>query len=143
MEFSFKLAVEASKETIWGYYENLDKWSLWETDLEDIKLADGFKSGSAGVMKLAGIPAMEFILTSVIKYAEFWDKTVIPMGSIVFGHTISEENGKIFIKHTVRLENAMETAENIEFLKKVFADVPSSMFELKQNAEKTNISIKF
>ena len=125
MEFSFKIKINAKKEKVWEYYADINKWYIWEEDLKDIKLNGEFKTGSKGMMELENMPPLKYILTSVEENKEFWDKTDIPLGSIYFGHEIFEEDrNSVSIKHTVRLENTITNEENIEFLRKIFSDVP-------------------
>ena len=50
MEFSFSLTIKASKEDVWSYYENIEKWYDWEEDLKNITLIGEFKTGSCGTM---------------------------------------------------------------------------------------------
>ena len=136
MEFSFKIKINAKKEKVWEYYADINKWYIWEEDLKDIKLNGEFKTGSKGIMKLENMPPLEYILTSVEENKEFWDKTVIPLGSIHFGHEIFEEDkNSVSIKHTVRLESSIINEENIEFLRGIFSDVPHSMMLLKKSVE--------
>ena len=136
MEFSFKIKINAKKEKVWEYYADINKWYIWEEDLKDIKLNGKFKTGSKGIMELENMPPLEYILTSVKENKEFWDKTDIPLGSIYFGHEIFEEDrNSVSIKHTVRLENTITNEENIEFLRKIFSDVPHSMMLLKKSVE--------
>lgn len=136
MEFSFKIKINAKKEKVWEYYANINKWYIWEEDLKDIKLNGEFKTGSKGMMELENMPPLEYILTSVEENKEFWDKTDIPLGSIHFGHEIFEEDkNSVSIKHTVRLESSIINEENIEFLRKIFSDVPHSMMLLKKSVE--------
>lgn len=136
MEFSFKIKINAKKEKVWKYYADINKWYIWEEDLKDIKLNGEFKTGSKGIMELENMPPLEYILTSVKENKEFWDKTDIPLGSIHFGHEIFEEDkNSVSIKHTVRLESSIINEENIEFLRKIFSDVPHSMMLLKKSVE--------
>lgn len=136
MEFSFKIKINAKKEKVWKYYADINKWYIWEEDLKDIKLNGEFKTGSKGMMELENMPPLEYILTSVEENKEFWDKTDIPLGSIHFGHEIFEEDkNSVSIKHTVRLESSIINEENIEFLRKIFSDVPHSMMLLKKSVE--------
>lgn len=136
MEFSFKIKINAKKEKVWEYYADINKWYIWEEDLKDIKLNGEFKTGSKGIMELENMPPLEYILTSVEENKEFWDKTDIPLGSIHFGHEIFEEDkNSVSIKHTVRLESSIINEENIEFLRKIFSDVPHSMMLLKKSVE--------
>ncbi len=136
MEFSFKVRVNAAKEKIWQYYEDIQKWYTWEADLEDITLDGGFQTGSTGKMKLAGMPALDYTLTSVVENKEFCDKTVTPIGELYFNHQIIEEGLGTYIQHSVRLDTEDVTTEKLGFLKQVFADVPDSMMLLKREVEK-------
>lgn len=136
MEFSFKVKAHATKESVWDYYSDIQKWYVWEEDLKNITLDDGFKTGSVGIMELDGMPPMEYALTLVTEQQEFWDKTDTPFGSIHFGHEIVEESdGFVSIKHTVRLESDRITEESLAFLKQVFSDVPNSVLLLKKTVE--------
>ena len=83
MEFSFSLSMKAAKEDVWFYYENIEKWYDWEEDLKNITLNGGFKTGSCGMMELEGMPPMEYQLTLVKPFEEFWDKTATPFGDIL------------------------------------------------------------
>lgn len=136
MEFSFMTKVNATKEKIWEYYADIQKWYVWESDLKNITLHNGFMSGSTGVMELEGMPPMEYTLTLVKEYQEFWDKTDTPFGSIYFGHEIIENDvNSVNIKHIVKLETDIFNDEKLGFLKQVFSDVPDSIMLLKSKVE--------
>ena len=135
MEFSFSLKIRATKEDVWEYYANIEKWYDWEKDLKNITLKDGFKTGSYGTMELEGMPPMEYQLTLVKTFEEFWDKTKTPFGDILFGHQITDNNdGTVNVKHTVSLYS--EEKQHLEFLSQVFSDVPHSIFILKNCLER-------
>ena len=74
MEFSFSLKIKATKEDAWEYYANIEKWYNWEEDLKNITLKGKFETGSCGTMELEGMPPMEYQLTLVKPFEEFWDK---------------------------------------------------------------------
>ena len=81
------------------------------------------------------MPPMEYQLTRVKSFEEFWDKTETPFGDILFGHQIIDNNdGSVNIKHTVALDS--EDKQHLEFLSQVFSDVPQSMFILKSCLER-------
>ena len=135
MEFSFSLKIKATKEAVWEYYANIEKWYAWEEDLKNITLNDDFKTGSHGTMELEGMPPMDYQLTLVKAFEEFWDKTATPFGDILFGHQIMENNdGSVTIKHSVSLDS--EGKQHLEFLRQVFSDVPNSIFILKELLER-------
>lgn len=136
MEFSFTTQVNAARKKVWEYYADIRKWHVWESDLKNITLDGGFKTGSKGIMELEGMPPMEYLLTSVKEEQEFWDKTDTPMGSIHFGHEIiGNGHESVRIRHTVRLETDAITEEKMDFLKQVFSDVPDSVILLKSKVE--------
>ena len=127
--------MKASKEDVWAYYENIEKWYDWEEDLKNITLDGGFKTDSRGMMELEGMPPMEYQLTLVKPFEEFWDKTATPFGDILFGHQIIEnDDGTVNVKHTVALDS--KDQQHLEFLSQVFSDVPQSIFILKNCLEK-------
>ena len=85
-------------------------------------------------MELEGMPPMEYELTHVKVFEEFWDKTATPFGDILFGHQIIDNNdGSVIIKHSVSLDS--EDIQHLEFLSQVFSDVPDSIFILKKYLE--------
>ena len=135
MEFSFSLKIKATKEDAWEYYANIEKWYKWEEDLKNITLTGKFETGSCGTMELEGMPPMEYQLTLVKPFEEFWDKTATPFGDILFGHQIMENNdGSVTVKHSVSLDS--EGKQHLEFLRQVFSDVPNSIFILKELLER-------
>ena len=106
MEFSFSLKIQTTKEEAWEYYANIEKWYAWEEDLKNITLKGNFETGSKGIMELEGMPPMEYELTHVKVFEEFWDKTATPFGDILFGHQIIDNNdGSVIIKHSVSLDS--------------------------------------
>ena len=129
-----KLSIQTTKEEAWEYYANIEKWYTWEEDLKNITLKGNFETGSKGIMELEGMPPMEYELTHVKVFEEFWDKTATPFGNILFGHQIIDNNdGSVIIKHSVSLDS--EDIQHLEFLKQVFSDVPDSIFILKKYLE--------
>lgn len=136
MEFSFEMKVNAPAEKVWSYYADLQKWYIWEQDLEDITLDGEFVTGSCGVMQLAGMPAMKYVLTEVVENQTFCDKTATPLGDIYFNHQILQKSDGVFIRHSVRLDCAEPAPDKLAFLKQVFSDVPDSIMLLKAEAEK-------
>ncbi len=136
MEFSYKTKINASKERIWSCYADIQKWYVWEDDLESITLDGEFKTGSTGVMKLADMPPMDYTLTTVIENELFCDKTSTPFGDIYFDHQILEEKDGIYVRHSVQLQTEEVTHEKLVFLRQVFNDVPDSIMLLKGEVER-------
>lgn len=136
MELQCKIAVNATKEKIWPYYADPAMRSVWEKDLESLVFDGDVKTGTTGTMKLKGMPQMRFTLTEIIEGASYCDRTDVPgMGSLFFAHRIVQEGGQLFIQHSVRLEKAQFTEEDLGFLSGVFADVPGTLLTIKREVE--------
>jgi hypothetical protein len=137
VELQCTLEVSATPEKIWGYYADPTKRSVWEEDLESLVYDGEVKAGTTGKMKLKDMPEMAFTLTDVEKDSAFCDRTDVPgMGSLYFGHKILREGGKIFIRHSVRLEKDAFSEKDLGFLSGVFSDVPGAMMKIKREVEK-------
>lgn len=137
MELQFKTEVNASKEKIWPYYADPEKRSVWEEDLESLTFDGEIITGTTGKMKLKDMPEMAFTLVDIVPYASYWDRTDVPgMGSLYFGHDILLEGGKLYIRHTVRLEKGLPSEDDLKFLCGVFSDVPYAVMKIKQEVEK-------
>jgi hypothetical protein len=137
MELSCKITVNAAEEDIWPYYADPTKRRVWEEDLENLVFDGEIKTGTTGRMKLKGMPEMSFTLSEVTKYVSFCDRTDIPkIGSLFFDHKILQENGKTYIRHSVRIEKEVLSEEDSGFLSGVFHDVPQAMMKIKREVEK-------
>jgi uncharacterized protein YndB with AHSA1/START domain len=137
MELQFTLEVNAPAEKIWPYYADPAKRYVWEDDLENIVFDGEVKTGTTGSMKLKEIPDMPFTLTEVVENASYCDRTDVPgMGSLYFGHKILRENGKTYIRHSVRLEKENPGEDDLGFLGGVFSDVPGAVLKIKREVEK-------
>lgn len=138
MKFSYEQETDLTPSAIWEYYADVNKWFAWESDLEKITLDGDFVKGTKGQMKLAGQPAMDFTLESVIRDKEFIDCTLIPgMGEVYFAHRIKQSGGKTIIVHSVEFvpEGRKPNADDLGFVSGIFSDVPESIFALEKAAK--------
>lgn len=138
MKFSFETQTNLTPETIWPFYEIVEKWYSWEDDLEVISLDGKFKKGSTGEMTLKNQPPMTFELIEVIQNECFCDKTVIPnLGEILFNHELIVNKEKTTVRHSVEFirYNDSDKKEDVEFVSQIFSDVPQSIFSLIEAAE--------
>lgn len=137
MKLGCEIEVKSTKDKIWPYYTEFKKRLIWEEDLESLVFNGDIETGTKGKMKLKDMPEMEFILTEIISNSSYCDKTNVPgIGSLFFKHKIFERDGKTFIEHSVDLEKEDFNENDLEFLKEVFSDVPSSMLKIKKEVEK-------
>lgn len=134
MKFSFEIETEIKAEQIWSFYSDINKWFVWEDDLEKITLSGNFIEGSTGEMKLSGQPPLVFELVKVVPYKKFTDKTYIPdVGSLYFDHELIEIKQGTKIRHSIEfipVNDRKVTLEDSRFISQIFSDIPNSVFLL-------------
>jgi hypothetical protein len=87
-------------------------------------------------VELKDMLEMQFTLTEVIVNASYCDRTDVPgMGSLFFNHRILQEDGKTFVRHSVRLKKDTFTEEDLGFLSGVFFDAPGAALKIKREVE--------
>jgi len=137
MKYSFETDTKLESKKIWGFYEDIKKWFLWEDDLEEITLDGEFITGTTGTMTLTGMPTMSFTLTKVIPNQLFVDKTVVEdMGELYFIHELIEKENLTTVRHSVEFIafNGQDLLDYTKFVGQVFSDVPASIFKLIESA---------
>ncbi|WP_213620151.1 hypothetical protein [Paenibacillus sp. J22TS3] len=134
MELGIKIAFNAPKEKIWEHYVDKEKRVLWEEDLEVLQYDAEVKTGTTGRMKLKGMPAMEFVLSKIIENEVYYDMYSIPnAGTFYFCHDITEEDGQLFVKHSICSDEDNEIALNV--LTEIFSDFPKVLWKFKEVVE--------
>ncbi|RUT35778.1 polyketide cyclase [Paenibacillus zeisoli] len=134
MEIGVKMAVDAPKETIWEHYINQEKRVLWEEDLEELQFDGEVKNGTTGRMKLKDMPAMDFVLSKIVDNEIYHDKYSIPnVGTVYFCHDITEEDGQLYVRHSIRSDEDNEIVLNV--LTQISSDFPKVLWKLKKVVE--------
>lgn len=132
---SFKTTVRGNKTIVWSYYCQPENWLAWDDKLKAISLDGAFETGNFGHMTLLAQTPLKFQLLDVQEYQSFSNIASTPLGQVVFGHQIEELGvGQLSIEHSVSLLDE-ERADSLNFLQKVFEDVPQSVLKLKHLVE--------
>ncbi|MCM3267872.1 polyketide cyclase [Paenibacillus elgii] len=134
MKIGIKIAFNAPREKIWEHYIDKEKRALWEEDLEELQFDGEIKNGTTGRMKLKDMPAMEFVLSKIVENEVYHDKYTIPdAGIFYFCHDITEEDGQLFVKHSLSSDEDNEIALNV--LTQIFSDFPKVLWKFKEVVE--------
>ncbi|MBS0941953.1 hypothetical protein [Leuconostoc mesenteroides] len=138
MKYSFEQKANTSVTNLWALYADVNKWFTWENDLEEISLDGLFETNTKGSMKLVNMPTMVFELVKVIPEENFTDKTTISnVGEIYFIHELRATNAnETSITHSVEFipSNRKPEINDLQFVSKIFEDVPASIFALIEAA---------
>ena len=135
---SFTVEVNSSPEKIWPFYEDISKRKQWEEDLEYLNFDGDFVEGTKGKMKLRGLPELEVELLEVVENKKYSDRTVLPNGDEVrFIHELEFFEGVTKMTHQVFIwkKDGKMSKEDLPMLMGIFADVPASMYKIKELVE--------
>lgn len=128
----------ASSETIWALYEDVERWKLWDPGLVAITLDGSFVAGSSGTMTFEGQPPLSFHLTEVRVNEGFTDETPIEDAGVIvrFIHTLTRlAPNATRITHRLEIDGPAAADVAPELGPQIAADIPDSLASLARFAE--------
>jgi uncharacterized protein YndB with AHSA1/START domain len=135
MELQCKAEINAAKDKVFHYWTSEAGRKAWEDDLEHLEFDGAVKAGGTGKMKLADKPEMRFVIVEAVEGESYRERYELPFGVLVFSHRLLNEGDKTYMTHSVVLEKAAPSENDLAFLSGVFADFPVSMTRLKKLLE--------
>lgn len=89
-------------EQIWAVYQDVNCWSVWDTELESTELKGDFSVGSVVLIKPKRGPRVKGVITECVPNKLFTDVTTLPLKTTVaFSHHINMQDGQLMLKHRV------------------------------------------
>jgi hypothetical protein len=92
---------------VWKVWSDVDRWHLWQDDIEHARLNGEFKSGGTFAFKPKGGPKLTLELADVRPNALFVDITRFPLARMVDSHELIERGDELEIKTTIRMEGPL------------------------------------
>jgi hypothetical protein len=96
-----------SAAQVWRVWSDVDRWHVWQDDIEYARLNGEFKSGGTFAFKPKGGPNLTLELADVRPNALFVDITRFPLARMVDSHELIEHGDKLEIKTTIRMEGPL------------------------------------
>jgi hypothetical protein len=131
--YTHSVDTDVSAEAVWSLYEDVTSWPSWDAQAELITRDGPLATGSAGTMKFAGQPPLQYRLTKVEPLREFVDET--PVGDLVVrvSHLLEPlPSGRLRITYRAEIEGPADETEQLGEM--VTADFPSTMASLVARA---------
>lgn len=98
---------DVSLESIWGCWENVNEWPLWDQELEYTNLKQDFALGSQFELKAKGGPKVRIELTEITPKRSFTDVTRFPGARMLDVHEIEKVGNGVRIISVIRVEGPM------------------------------------
>jgi hypothetical protein len=99
---------EASPESIWERYTDVELWSEWSKGVEESELDGEFEVGSKGTVKPPNLPRSTFELVEVEPERSFTSQAKLPLGTICLEHRLEPSNGGTKITHRTTIDGPLD-----------------------------------
>ena len=80
----------ATKEQVWNLWADVAHWNSWDSTVRSSELYGDFKTGTKGVVKLAGGPKSKFVITDCKPFETFTNRSFLPLCKVDFTLTLLE-----------------------------------------------------
>ena len=102
-----KVVEGISKESIFGFWADVNNWARWNDDIESAELHGEFKEGSFFTLDLKNAQKVKIELLEVEQNRSFTDLTKFPLAKMYGIHKIVEKDGKIELVATIKIEGIL------------------------------------
>jgi hypothetical protein len=102
-----KTVKDLSAAQVWKVWSDVDRWHLWQSDIEYARMNGPFESGGSFKFKPRGGPDLTLELSEVRPNALFVDITRFPLARMVDSHELIERDDGLEIKTTIRMEGPL------------------------------------
>ena len=129
------LITDASKESIWKVWADVDSWHQWDEAVEQCKLSGEFKTGATFTLKPVGGPAVAGVVTEYQPNRSFSNVTSLPLAKMEFVHEMIEVAGGVQLTHGVNISGPLGFVWARIIGKKTVAGLPPAMSTLVRLAK--------
>jgi len=103
-QFEHSVVVHASKQVVWQWWTDVEKWPQWDTDLIESAVLGEFAVGTQGRMKVADDALVSFVISEVIPEERFSIKIALFGATLSYTYAMTtEEDGSLKIVHGAHL----------------------------------------
>lgn len=92
---------------VWKVWSDVDRWHLWQDDIEYARLDGEFVTGGRMRFKPRGGPELTLELTEVRAPLVFTDVTRFPLARMIDSHELTAREDGLEIRSTIRMEGAL------------------------------------
>lgn len=125
-----------SKEAIWSAWTDVNNWTRWDKDLEEVVLKDSFAVGSNFFLKPKGGPRVSIAITEIQPLKVFVDATSFPLAKMYDYHELEETGEGLKIKSKIWTEGILGWVWRKIVAENVAKGVPEQMERLVEYAKR-------
>ncbi|MDQ5891104.1 MAG: hypothetical protein QG604_978 [Candidatus Dependentiae bacterium] len=111
--------VHASKQVVWQWWTDVEKWPKWDTDLIESALLGECAVGTQGRMKVADDALVSFAISEVIPEERFVIQIALFGATLSYTHAMVEEDGMLKITHGADITGIFSVIWRLMLKKKI------------------------
>jgi hypothetical protein len=124
-----------SKEAVWSAWANVNSWTKWDKELDEVKMDGDFAVGTKFLLRPKGGPKVSITITEVKPMKIFTDSTSFPMARMIDYHELEETPDGLKIKSRIWTEGVLGWLWRKIVAEKVASGVPAQMESLVEYAK--------
>ena len=133
------IVTDASKESMWQIWADVDKWRLWDEAVEQSELSGEFATGARFMLKPDGGPAVAGVIMDCRRNRSFSGVTSLPLAKMEFVHEMVNVADGVQLTHGVNISGPLSFVWARVIGKKSVAGLPSAMNNLVRLAKGLDI----
>jgi hypothetical protein len=88
--FEESVQTVATAEQVWKIWTDHENWQMWDEGVDWVKADGPFNSGTTGLLKPKGGPAIQFQILHAEPLKGFHDRSFLPLTRLDFIHSFEE-----------------------------------------------------
>ncbi|MCK6600522.1 MAG: SRPBCC family protein [Bacteroidetes bacterium] len=131
---------EVTKEQIWALFTDVNKWHVWNNQIEFAKLEGKFEAGNSYQIKPKNGRTVTVTLQEVTEFEHCLETGNFPLAKMYYDHRIEETADGIKITNTITLKGLLSFLWVQLVVKKIAAEMPSHVEQQIKVASKLKVS---
>lgn len=103
----YTIVTDASKESIWMTWADVENWNRWDEGVEWCRLNGDFKVGATYTLKPKGGPEARAVITDCQPLKSFADLTSLPLAKMEFAHELRDDKDGLHVTHRVTISGLL------------------------------------
>jgi hypothetical protein len=126
------------KEKIWNLWIDVNKWNVWDEEVEHAEILGSFEKGAKGILKPKNGPKTNFEIVECQNFKSFTTRSVLPFCQMDFIHQLNEKENQLEISHRVEMTGFMTFLFSKIIGENIKNGLPKAVETLVKLAEKSN-----
>ena len=128
----------AEKEKIWNLWIDVNRWNVWDKEVEYVEIFGSFDKGTKGILKPKNGPKTTFEIVECQSLKSFTTRSILPFCKMDFIHQMNEKDNQLEISHRVEMTGFMTFLFSKIIGKNIKKGLPKAVETLVKLAEKSN-----